>query len=99
MSWPEHVPSAVPVLYAEHVFAVFRIAPALLPQFDRLQRRQQNFACADSVHLFAHDALSLLEAAQAKRKEVICPRGELANQSCADHQLMTRDDRIGGRLF
>ena len=63
------------VLQAEHVVAHDVPAARFLPDFGRIQRRQQHLLAADGVHLLAHDLLNLQQ--RALRQETgncRCPR-------------------------
>src|SRR5271157_5744687 len=88
---------ALAILEAKHVVAHRRPAPALFPNFTRIQRRQVELL-PDLVHFLADDARDLLNSAIAEEQERIDPSAQLTNVSRADQQLVTSNFGISRSL-
>ena len=81
---------------AQQFGAVLGPAAGFLPQLRRLDRRHAQLQGAGPVHLLADDALDLLQRAQAERHPRVQARGEAADQTRPQHELVTDDLRVGG---
>ena len=79
------------VLQPEHVVAHDVPAAGLLPQFGRVQRRQENLLGADAVHLLAHDLLDLQQRALRQEQVTVDSRRKLADVSGAQQQFVAGD--------
>ena len=79
----------------QRVVAEQRGAPALLPQLDRVQRRQEQLLTAGSVELLADHRLDPRQHPRPERQEGVDPRGETPDVAAAHQQSMARDLRVG----
>src|SRR6266545_1405873 len=93
----EHL-AVVPVFYAQHFRPVGVVAAALAPQVGRLDGRHQDFLGTRAVLLLAHDALDVLQHAEAQGQPGIDAGRGLADQAGAQHQTV-RDDLRLCRVF
>src|SRR5580658_4179941 len=97
MRHPETEVGALAILEAEHVFAHYSPASALLPEIARIQRGQVKFL-ADLVHLLADDTHNFLRSAIAHEQKRIDPGAQLTNVSSADQQFVASDLGISRSL-
>ena len=91
MGGPKAEITLVAVLESEQLRSIVIPAAGLLPEFSRLDCRQQRFLGAGAVHLFPDYLTDLGEDPMAQRKPVIDTRCDLANQASPQHELVTHD--------
>ncbi len=87
------------VLEAQQFLAVLFPASRFLPQFCRIRHRHEDLQGAGAIHLIPHNLLHLADRPQAEREIVVDPRGDFADQSGTEHELMADNFGIGRRFF
>ena len=91
----EQVVAALAVLEPEDVGPVLGPAAGGLVGLAGQQRGQVDLLGADGVHLRAHDVLDAAQHLQAQRQPRVDPRGDAADVTGADEQLVARYLRVG----
>jgi hypothetical protein len=84
------------VFEAEHRVAHHLPAPRLLPDFGRVNRRQEELLPVYRVHLLAYDVHRALSDAPAQGQERVNPRAELSYVARAQKQAVRDDLRVRG---
>ncbi|KWV89428.1 hypothetical protein PFLmoz3_00850 [Pseudomonas fluorescens] len=91
--------AAMTVFKAQQLRAVLFPAPGFLPQLSRLGARHQHFQRAGRVHFFTNDGFDLAHHLQAHGQPGVQARGQFADHTGAQHQLMADHNRVGRRFF
>ena len=93
----QHV-ALVAILDAQHLLAIGLVAPALAPEFRRLDGRHQKLDGAGTILFLTHDPAHLVEHAQPERQKGIDAGGLLADHAGAQHQAVGDDLGLFRRL-
>jgi hypothetical protein len=81
----------VAILKPHKFLSVLFPSMALLPEFGRLNKREQHFNRSDSVHLLTNDGFHLSNGSPTERKIRVDARRQFPDHSRPEHQLMARD--------
>ena len=99
VGWSEAEITVVTILKSCQLRPVLLPATRFLPQLGGLDHRHGNLQGAGPIHFFPDHLFHFPEHAQAQWHPVINPRGDPANQSRAQHELVTDDLGVRGCFF
>ena len=99
MGGPKAEIPLVAVLESEQLRPIVIPSAGMLPEFSRLDCRQQHFLGAGAIHFFPDDLADLGEHPVAQRKPVVDTRGDLADQAGPQHELVTHNLCISRDFF
>src|SRR6266566_382048 len=74
-------------------------APRLLPQLRGLHRRHEELDRSGAIHFLSNDGLDLANHPQPQRHPSVDSASESADQTRADHQLVTDEFRVSRGLL